>query len=172
LPPPQAPAATEETAPPSLPAPVNTPPPAPSPAATAAAGVPVEAAKPTSSAPAIPTVAAADVPKGTISPGAVVAVVRAHAPEIQHCVEVTPTDQLYLNACESQGKTPAACRRARINLSAAVGPDGRVTQVSTSASREGTSRLEECIRGVVQSWTFPAPAGGVAGRISYPFIFE
>lgn len=173
-PPPPASIAAEEPAPASVPPSVNASPPtvlAPA-APTAGAGSPPEAPRPTPAPPVAPTAAAADVPKGTIPASAIVAVVRAHAPEIQRCVEVTPRDQLYLNACESLGKTPAACRRARINLAAAVGPDGRVTQVSTSASREGTARLEECIRNTVQSWTFPPPAGGVAGRISYPFIFE
>lgn len=159
------------------PAPVAVNPPAtmsPPPAVPATTGAEAETprATPPVALSTAPAAVATDAPKGTIAPGAIVAVVRAHAPEIQRCVDTTPTDQLYLNACESLGKTPATCRRARINLSAAVGPDGRVTQVRTSASREGTARLEECIRSAVQGWTFPAPAGGVAGRISYPFVFE
>jgi eukaryotic-like serine/threonine-protein kinase len=166
------PAAVEsEIAAPAVPVSVNPQPTAALPTSTVitSPGALQEAPRPM--APSAPAAAAPDLPRGTIAASAIVAVVRAHATEIQRCVETTP-DQLYLNACESLGKTPAVCRRARVNLAAVVGPDGRVTQVSTSASRDGTARLEECIRNAVQGWTFPAPAGGVGGRISYPFIFE
>lgn len=168
---PPAPTESEITAP-SVPVAVNPQPAAlPPSAVTTTSGALQEAPRPIAAGAPAPAPAAVDVARGTIAPGAIVAVVRAHATEVQRCVDTTQ-DQLYLNACESLGKTPAICRRARVNLSAVVGPDGRVTQVSTSASRDGTARLEECIRNTVQGWTFPAPAGGVAGRISYPFIFE
>ncbi len=141
---------------------------APAPAASPPAAAPASGAPAAGPQAAAPT----DLPKGTIAPAAVVAVVRSHAQEIQHCFDPAQMDQLYLNACESMGKTPAACRRARVIMAATVAPDGRVTQVSTSASREGTARLEACIRSAVQTWSFPEPAGGVPGRVSYPFVFE
>jgi eukaryotic-like serine/threonine-protein kinase len=98
------------------------------------------------------------VASGTIPPEAVNAVVRAHFDEIQRCFDRAQMDQLYL--------------KVRVDMSAAIASDGHVTSVSTTATRDGTARLQACIRAAVQGWTFPPPAGGVSGRVSHAFNLE
>jgi hypothetical protein len=61
---------------------------------------------------------------------------------------------------------------ARVILSAIVAPDGHVSAASTSSTHDRTGRLQACIQTTFEGWTFPAPAGAVAGHISYTFVFE
>lgn len=67
-------------------------------------------------------------------------------------------DQLYL--------------KVDVTMSAAVAPDGHVISVATTATRDGMARLQSCIQDAVQTWTFPAPSGAVAGRVSRTFSSE
>jgi eukaryotic-like serine/threonine-protein kinase len=113
---------------------------------------------PVQSMPPAPVVAPPAATTGAIAADRVRAVVRSHAGEIQRCFERAQMDQLYFSA--------------RIAMSATVAPDGQVTRVSTSSSREGTARVQACIQTAVQSWTFPPPAGGAATQVSYTFVFE
>ena len=67
-------------------------------------------------------------------------------------------DQLYL--------------KVNVTASAAVAPDGHVTSVTTTATRDGTARLQACVHDAVSTWTFPQPAGGVPGRVTRTFSSE
>jgi hypothetical protein len=134
-------------------------------ALAAAAPTPEPAAVGAASAPAmgLPLAAPGAVPgpsmvRGSMPNDAVQAVIRAHSDDIQRCFDRAEMDQLYL--------------KVHIAMSAAVGPDGHVQSVNTSADRDGTSRLQSCIQSAVQTWTFPQPAGGVPGHVARTFVLE
>jgi hypothetical protein len=78
--------------------------------------------------------------------------------EIRRCFARAEMDQLYL--------------KVDVTMSAAVAPDGHVTSVTTTATRDGVARLQTCIQEAVQAWIFPEPAGAVAGRVSRTFSSE
>jgi hypothetical protein len=60
----------------------------------------------------------------------------------------------------------------RLTVSARVNPAGHVLSTSTNSSIEDGARLTACVLSAFQGWTFPAPAGGVSGNLSYSFVFE
>jgi hypothetical protein len=105
----------------------------------------------------------ADVPAplspGTVPAKAVAATVRTHAAEVQECYERALMDGIPLHG--------------RLTVTAALDPGGRVLSASpTSSTIEGGARLRTCVVDAFKSWTFPAPAGGVKGNITYSFSFE
>jgi serine/threonine-protein kinase len=101
---------------------------------------------------------AAPVPSGSIPVAEANAVVLAHLNEIRRCFVRGEMDQLYL--------------KVNVTASAAVAPDGQVTSVTTTATRDGTARLQACVHDAVSTWTFPQPAGGVPGRVTRTFSSE
>jgi serine/threonine-protein kinase len=121
----------------------------PEPVVIATAATPVT----TAAAPAAPTVA-----PGTVTPREVGATVRAHAAEVQGCF-----DRARMNSPELRG---------RVVVRAGVDPTGRVTGASVGSTTANDTRLESCLVGAFNRWTFPAPSGGVAGTVTYTFIFE
>jgi serine/threonine protein kinase len=143
----------------AVPAPVAAPTPAPSVVtAERAPAPPAPAALAPTMPPVNPSPSTPAVPNGTIPAEAANAVVRAHLGEIRRCFERAEMDQLYL--------------KVDVTMSAAVAPDGHVISVATTATRDGMARLQSCIQDAVQTWTFPAPSGAVAGRVSRTFSSE
>jgi hypothetical protein len=47
-----------------------------------------------------------------------------------------------------------------------------VLSSSATSTIDGGSRLQSCVLSAFQSWTFPAPAGGVNGTLTKAFVFE
>jgi TonB family protein len=94
---------------------------------------------------------------GTVDANEVRAVVRSHLGEIQACVSRARMDDRDL--------------KGRVTMRIELSPSGSVTNTSVSSSSGATPSLETCMRKAVATWTFPAPAGGVAAAIRYPFAF-
>ena len=130
--------------------PVAPPPPAP-------AAAPPPAPQPAALAPAPPR-AESSPPPGTVDAKAVSAAVRAHAGEVRTCF-----DRARMEHPDIHG---------RLTVQAMVSPAGRVLSTSATSNVEGGSRLQQCVVSAFQTWTFPAPSGGVNGSVTYSFVFE
>ncbi|HEY3593793.1 MAG TPA: AgmX/PglI C-terminal domain-containing protein, partial [Polyangiaceae bacterium] len=116
-------------------------------------------------APASPPVERAPAPiepspraPGTMDATAVAATIRAHGDEIQACFDRALMDRTDLHG--------------RLTVQAVVGPTGHVLSASATNTIEGGGRLRVCVLSAVESWTFPAPAGGVNGAVTRTFVFE
>jgi TonB family protein len=94
---------------------------------------------------------------GTVDPAGVRAVVRSHLGAIETCV--------------SRARMENRDLAGRVVIRIDVSPAGRVTNTAVSSSTVSNASLESCMTKAVASWSFPAPAGGVAGAFSYPFSF-
>jgi hypothetical protein len=142
---------------PSAPSPFASPPVAATTERTlAAAPVPAAITAPAAINPSPTSVA--PVPSGSIPVAEANAVVMVHLNEIRRCFVRGEMDQLYL--------------KVNVTASAAVAPDGHVTSVTTTATRDGTARLQACVHDAVSTWVFPQPAGGVPGRVTRTFSSE
>jgi hypothetical protein len=143
-------------------------PPAPRPVAVAAVEAPVSRAPAEPAAPPPPPNlpsargveprAAPPPAPGTIDQKAVTSVVRAHAAEVRACFDRAVMEHPEL--------------RGRLNVQATIDPDGHVLSASPTSTIENGARLQACVVGAFQNWTFPAPSGGVKGRVTYSFSFE
>jgi hypothetical protein len=60
----------------------------------------------------------------------------------------------------------------RLTVQARINPAGRVLSTSVTNGVDEGARLSACVVSAFQSWTFPVPAGGVNGNVSYSFVFE
>jgi outer membrane biosynthesis protein TonB len=98
-----------------------------------------------------------ELPAGRVAPEGVAQTVRAHAGEVRACLERARMDRADLHG--------------RLTVHATLSPAGRVLSAS-AAGFEGGARLDRCVVSAFQSWTFPAPSGGVPGQIAYAFVFE
>jgi hypothetical protein len=105
-------------------------------------------APPASAAPSVPAVVA----PGTIDAKGLKATIFSHSGEVQACSERARMDRPDLHG--------------RVTVRATVGPSGNVISASATNSLEGGARLQSCIVSAFQTWTFPAPAGGVNGSVS------
>jgi TonB family protein len=94
---------------------------------------------------------------GTVDPGAVRAVVRAHLAEIETCVARARMEDRDL--------------KGTVVLRIALAGTGRVTGASVASSKGASPGLESCMIKAVATWPFPAPAGGAPAAIRYPFSF-
>ena len=97
-------------------------------------------------------------PPGFVDGVAVTAVVRRHAAEVQECF-----DRALMERPELRG---------RFAVRATIDPNGRVLAVSPTSVLDGGGRLGTCVVAAFERWTFPQPAGGVNGNITYSFSFE
>ena len=145
---------------PSLPEPpMIDPPPVPTPAPTAPTPTPVVAPPVPSPVPVpTPAPAATGPAPGTLEPRAVNATIRGHATEVRGCYE--------------RARMFNADLKGKVTVRATVAPDGRVGSAGIASTTANDSRLETCVAGAFRSWQFPAPAGGVAGSVTYTFSFE
>jgi serine/threonine protein kinase len=124
--------------------------PTPPPAATPPPSPPVTVAPPSAREPA--------PPPGTVDAREVQVTVRAHAGEVQLCVDRARMEHPDLHG--------------RLTVHATINPSGRVLSTSVTNPIEGGARLQACIVSAFQSWAFPPPIGGVNGNVSYSFVFE
>jgi hypothetical protein len=145
-----------ETPEPVAAAPRAEPEPAPAPPPPAPVVEATPAPPPTEPAPA-------PAPTPTLAPGgmdarAVGTVISAHKGEIQACMERARMDHADLHG--------------RLTVQATVSPAGKVLSTSANNTVENGARLQSCVLSAFQSWTFPAPAGGVTGTVTKTFVFE
>jgi len=126
------------------------------PPAPAASPAPAPGKQASSQAPQPPS----DVgpPPGTVEAKQVAVTVRAHASEVRTCWERARMDQPDLHG--------------RLTVQATISPAGRVVSASATHTLEGGARLQTCVVSAFQTWTFPAPTGGINGSITYSFVFE
>lgn len=59
----------------------------------------------------------------------------------------------------------------RVEISFAIGEDGKARRVRTDLNSTGSEPLGKCIEGLVAGWTFPRPVGGEF-ELTYPFVFS
>jgi TonB family protein len=116
-----------------------------------------EAEQPAQAPPRDEEPATASPKPGSVDANAVRAVVRTHLAEIQACVSRARMDDRDL--------------KGRITMRIDISPSGSVTGTSVASSTGATPTLEACMRKAVATWSLPAPAGGVAAAIRYPFVF-
>ncbi|WP_394830802.1 TonB family protein [Pendulispora rubella] len=107
-------------------------------------------------APAPPPVSAPA--PGTVDHKGVRATVAAHRGEVQACY-----DRAHLERNDLHGK---------VVVSATINPQGQVLNAGVANSTANSTRLEQCLISAFQGWTFPAPAGGVNGNVTYTFNFD
>src|SRR5205807_1175865 len=108
---------------------------------------------PTSTTPVQPQPTVAAPAAGTVDPKGTRATIRAHSSEVQNCY-----DRAHLERNDLHGK---------VVLTATIGPQGQVLNAGVANSTAGSARLEQCLIGAFQGWTFPQPAGGVNGNVTY-----
>jgi TonB family protein len=59
----------------------------------------------------------------------------------------------------------------RVTTTFTIGPMGQVNAAFVTASTLGHAAVEGCIVAAIRRWPFPAPRGGGAVIVSYPFLF-
>jgi TonB family protein len=76
-----------------------------------------------------------------------------------------------LRTCFERGRMDNPQLAGRVLVRIGVAPSGRVTSAEIASGSLG-SAVNTCIVALVKTWTLPAPAGGVATTITYPFTFQ
>ncbi|HKE20421.1 MAG TPA: TonB family protein [Kofleriaceae bacterium] len=102
--------------------------------------------------------ATARPPPGTMDRQATRDAVGRHLPEIRTCFE--------------RGRMDNPQLAGRVLVRIAVSPTGKVTSASVSRSDVRSQLVESCIVSAIERWTLPAPAGGAAATITYPFSYH
>lgn len=99
------------------------------------------------------------VASGGLSPQEILMVLRANLNQIRHCYE-----QLLARSPDAQGK---------LTVNWTIGASGSVTTTSIG-STEGRldAQMKGCVTSRIQRWKFPAPRGGQAVEVNYPFVFN
>ena len=100
----------------------------------------------------------ATIKPGTVDAAAVRAVVGQHVGQIR--------------ACYDRGKMEDAMLAGRVTVIVKLSPSGAVTSAQVAATDLHSPTVESCVIKSVREWQFPAPTGGVAATISYPFVFK
>ncbi|HKE17704.1 MAG TPA: protein kinase [Kofleriaceae bacterium] len=72
-----------------------------------------------------------------------------------------------VRTCHERGRMDNPQLAGRVVVRVYVDPSGRVTHTRIASSTLGNRSVEACIEELVETWTLPAPAGGVAGAINY-----
>jgi len=144
---------TEGGAPPAGPA-------APTPAANPTAAAPAAPAASAASIPAVPATATAAPPPapGTLDRPATRRAIEQRRFALQECVDRGRMDNPQL----------AGDTLVLIDISG----DGRVIGARFVRSALKNRAVESCILSAIQTWTLPAPAGGVPATFKYPFTFR
>jgi TonB family protein len=96
-----------------------------------------------------------DVAGGGLSPQEIVAVVRANLNQIRHCYE------------QLLARSPSASGKLAVNWT--IGVSGSVTSVSIVESSFADAQMKGCVTSRIQRWKFPAPRGGQAVEVNYPW---
>lgn len=125
----------------------------------------------TGSAPTTGKNDAAQRDKTPLSPEEEAAQVRVLAAQISLVVERHQGQLARCYQSASKVTTPDKPIVGRINVRFAVQGDGRASSVRTDSNDTGSSALENCLLGLVRSWTFPA-TGGESLDFVWPFEFQ
>lgn len=114
----------------------------------------------TATATAVPTAtqAAPTVAPGTIETKQVRAVIKAHSAEAA--------------ACYDRAKMETPTLAGKLTIEATVSPTGQVQSAQVSNTDIRSPRLESCLVAAFRTFTFPAPAGGVPGTVTYTYVFK
>lgn len=59
-----------------------------------------------------------------------------------------------------------------VRTSIEISASGAVSDVKIEINELKDAQFETCMIGAIREWTFPAPAGGVTVKTSYPFRFN
>lgn len=95
---------------------------------------------------------------GGLSPEAIRRVVRRHINEVRFCYE--------------QGLQRNPSLEGRVTVRWIIDGTGRVQAAALASSSVSNEPVEACIVNAVRRWTFPAPEGGGAVGVSYPFLLQ
>lgn len=99
----------------------------------------------------------ADV-RGSLSREVIRRVIRRHINEVRFCYE------------QELAQRPDLA--GRVTVSFIISATGSVQTASVANTTLNNSRVEECISQAVRRWTFPAPDGGGAVLVNYPFVLD
>jgi TonB family protein len=86
-------------------------------------------------------------------------VIKQHWNEVKSCFE------------RELNKDPK-CLHGTIVLKFAINEAGKVSQASVSETTMNNRKVEDCIVQRALQWTFPAPTGGRAVQVTYPWTFN
>jgi len=53
-----------------------------------------------------------------------------------------------------------------------ISPTGKVVRVRAVGGSVKSQSLIKCVTTRIRTWRFPAPRGGAAAKVTYPFIFR
>jgi TonB family protein len=96
--------------------------------------------------------------RGSLDTNIIRRVIRAHVAEVRACYE----RQLRVNPGLS----------GRVTLQLVIGPQGDVVNVQRQSTTMSSPPLDACLIATARRWRFPAPAGGGAVMVTYPFTFQ
>jgi len=74
-----------------------------------------------------------------------------------------------VRACHEMGLRQNPSSSGRVTVRFVVGADGTVAASDVAASTMPDPQVASCVASVVRRWQFPAPEGGGAVTVSYPF---
>jgi Ca-activated chloride channel family protein len=74
--------------------------------------------------------------------------------------------------CYEKALTKNPLLEGKVVISFTITPDGSVTAVLIRETTLGDADVEACIATVMKELTYPAPAGGGAVIVNYPFVFK
>jgi len=96
--------------------------------------------------------------RGALDPEATRQAVGRHLREVRTCFERGRMDN------------PQLAGRVLVRID--VSPSGKVSSARVARSTLDNQAVESCITSMVATWTLPAPSGGVAATMTYPFSFQ
>ena len=96
---------------------------------------------------------------GSMSKEVIRRVIRRHINEVRYCHEQAMADS-------------DSTIDGRVSVSFSIGPTGTVTRAEVVHETTGSQVVATCIRDAVTRWTFPAPEGGGAVIVTYPFVLK
>jgi TonB family protein len=94
--------------------------------------------------------------RGSLDKEIIRRVVRRHLTEVKYCYE------------RELVRLPALA--GRVVTEFAILPTGRVATALLASSTVGNLAVESCVLAAVRRWEFPAPVGGGAVMVTYPFV--
>ncbi|MFO0609531.1 MAG: TonB family protein [Polyangiales bacterium] len=77
-----------------------------------------------------------------------------------------------VRACHEMGLRQNPSSSGRVTVRFVVGADGSVAASDVAASTMPDPQVASCVASVVRRWQFPAPDGGGAVTVSYPFTLS
>jgi TonB family protein len=99
----------------------------------------------------------ADV-RGSLSREVIRRVIRRHINEVRFCYEQELAQRPDLSG--------------RVTVSFIISATGAVQTSSVANTTLNNARVEGCVAQAVRRWTFPAPDGGGAVLVNYPFVLD